>query len=404
MAEGLITPTERSKQIDKYLKDEKKTYKKYMRKTMRLLLTGAGESGKSTIVKQMKILHKGGYTDSERLKFVPIIRSNLRDAILTITGQMQTLHPPVELANEDLKYALDYMLDEASESDFTYSDKFYDRARDLWEDEGVQECYARAHEYQLIDSAAYFLDRIDEIRESDYKPPNQDILRSRVMTRGVLETKFEIHMQRSSVNFHLLDVGGQRDERKKWVQCFSDCTAVIFVTACSGYDTFLREDQSINRLEESLQLYEHLWANRFLKDRSFILFLNKQDILAEKVAGGRSSIGTHFPAYNDYTPSDSIGDVEPGCLCCFSMKARKAEHVRRESMFDGINSSEFYKVKSFIKDMFQKLSTTDGINDAFKRRMYPHYTCAIDTEKIKRVFEDCKDMIVRLHLNNTGVV
>nr|XP_006125387.1 guanine nucleotide-binding protein G(s) subunit alpha isoform X1 [Pelodiscus sinensis]XP_025041545.1 guanine nucleotide-binding protein G(s) subunit alpha isoform X2 [Pelodiscus sinensis] len=47
----------RSKSIDKTLKAEKREYKH----THRLLLLGAGESGKSTIVKQMRILHVNGF-------------------------------------------------------------------------------------------------------------------------------------------------------------------------------------------------------------------------------------------------------------------------------------------------------------------------------------------------------
>ena len=42
----------------------------------------------------------------------------------------------------------------------------------------------------------------------------------------------------------MFDVGGQRDERKKWIQVFNDVTAIIFVVACSSYNLVLREDPS----------------------------------------------------------------------------------------------------------------------------------------------------------------
>lgn len=60
----------------------------------------------------------------------------------------------------------------------------------------------------------------------------------------------------------MFDVGGQRDERRKWIQCFNDVTAIIFVTACSGYNLVLREDASQNRLRESLDLFRSIWNNR----------------------------------------------------------------------------------------------------------------------------------------------
>lgn len=81
----------------------------------------------------------------------------------------------------------------------------------------------------------------------------------------------------------MFDVGGQRDERRKWIQCFNDVTAIIFVTACSSYNMVLREDPTQNRLRESLELFKSIWNNRWLRTISVILFLNKQDLLAEKV-------------------------------------------------------------------------------------------------------------------------
>lgn len=85
----------------------------------------------------------------------------------------------------------------------------------------------------------------------------------------------------------MFDVGGQRDERRKWIQCFNDVTAIIFVTACSSYNMVLREDPSQNRLRESLELFKSIWNNRWLRTISVILFLNKQDLLAEKIKAGK---------------------------------------------------------------------------------------------------------------------
>ena len=46
------------------------------------------------------------------------------------------------------------------------------------------------------------------------------------------------------IHNRLVDVGGQRSERKKWIQCFDDVKAVLFVAALSGYDMIIREDDS----------------------------------------------------------------------------------------------------------------------------------------------------------------
>ena len=102
----------------------------------------------------------------------------------------------------------------------------------LWKDAGVQQCFDRSNEYQLIDCAKYFLDKVDVIKDEEkFQPTEQDILRARVLTSGIFETKFRV----DKVKFHMFDVGGQRDERRKWIQCFNDVTAIIFVAA-SRYD------------------------------------------------------------------------------------------------------------------------------------------------------------------------
>lgn len=46
------------------------------------------------------------------------------------------------------------------------------------------------------------------------------------------------------IHFRLFDVGGQRSERKKWIHCFEDVTAIIFCVAMSEYDQVLHEDET----------------------------------------------------------------------------------------------------------------------------------------------------------------
>ena len=89
---------------------------------------------------------------------------------------------------------------------------------------------------KLIDCAKYFLDQIAIVRQPHYKPTDQDVLRCRVLTQGIFETKFSVE----KVNFHMFDVGGQRDERRKWIQCFNDVTAIIFGTFLSEKSFFSR--------------------------------------------------------------------------------------------------------------------------------------------------------------------
>uniref|UniRef100_A0A8C1WU55 Guanine nucleotide-binding protein G(s) subunit alpha n=1 Tax=Cyprinus carpio TaxID=7962 RepID=A0A8C1WU55_CYPCA len=108
----------------------------------------------------------------------------------------------------------------------------------------------------------------------------------------------------------------------------------------------------------------------WLRTISVILFLNKQDLLAEKVLAGKSKIEDYFPEFARYTTPD---DATP----------EQGEDPR------------VTRAKYFIRDEFLRISTASGDG---RHYCYPHFTCAVDTENIRRVFNDCRDIIQRMHL------
>ena len=95
----------------------------------------------------------------------------------------------------------------------------------------------------------------------------------------------------------MLDVGGQRSERKKWIHCFDEAKAVIFIAALSDYDLFLFEDPTVNRMRESIRLFGSIANNRWFIAASMILFLNKSDIYTQKLQKGATSIAVCFPTF-----------------------------------------------------------------------------------------------------------
>lgn len=377
----------KSKTIDRQLRKEKKKYTS----TYRLLLLGAGESGKSTIVKQMKILHVNGFSQEERKQKIDDIKKNVKDAILSIAFAMNTIKPPIVLADPENQVHLEYILNKVPDTNFDFPEEFFDHTAEVWKDEGIQACFLRSNEYQLIDCAKYFLDRVLELKKHDYLPSEQDILRCRVLTCGIFETRFTV----DRVNFHMFDVGGQTSERRKWIQCFNDVTAIIFVTECSSYNLVLREDNTKNRLRDSLELFASIWANRWLTKTSIILFLNKFDLLEEKLRAGQSRIEDYFPEYADYHVSN--GTAQPALAACSaSLDANKnrKNNKRSAGKSDDSSDAEFQKAMMFFKDKFMEIGhSADG-----SRHVYPHFTCAVDTDNIRRVFADCRDIIQRMHL------
>jgi guanine nucleotide-binding protein subunit alpha len=116
-----------------------------------------------------------------------------------------------------------------------------DAIRSLWRDSAVQEAVNRSREFQLNDSAVYYFNAIERMSSPSYLPTDQDILRSRVKTTGITETTFKV----GELTYKLFDVGGQRSERKKWIHCFENVTALVFLVSLSEYDQMLYEDESV---------------------------------------------------------------------------------------------------------------------------------------------------------------
>ncbi|KAI6189255.1 Guanine nucleotide-binding proteinG(O) subunit alpha [Aphelenchoides besseyi] len=282
----------KSRRIDEKLKTDHER----AAKDIKLLLLGAGESGKSTIVKQMKIIHESGFSAEDYKQYKPVVYTNTVQSLVAILRAMGNLSIPFGQPERksDAKLFMDVVA--LMEDTEPFSDDLLYAMKRLWADSGVQECFNRSNEYQLNDSAKYFLDDLDRLGQPNYQPTKQDFLRTRVKTTGIVE----VHFTFKNLNFKLFDVGGQRAERKKWIHCFEECfvdvTAIIFCVAMSEYDQVLLEDEAMNRMHESLGLFDSICNNKWFIETSIILFLNKKDLFEEKIK--KSPLTVCFPEYN----------------------------------------------------------------------------------------------------------
>lgn len=340
---------DRSKQIDNQLKEDQQK----MSTEVKLLLLGAGESGKSTIVKQMKIIHENGYSQQECDQFKSIVFNNTINSMQVILQAMEQLK--ISFGSEDRKTDASAILGLGADLEgVSLSKELSDSIKRLWSDSGVQQCFERSAEYQLNDSAKYYFDAIDRISAPDYVPNEQDVLRTRVKTTGIVESHFDYR----GLLFKLFDVGGQRSERKKWIHCFENVTAIIFCVALSAFDQVLAEDETMNRMQESLKLFDSICNSKWFLNTSIILFLNKLDLFEEKIK--RSTLKSAFPEY------------------------------------EGNNTAD--EAKEYIKSRFEKM------NRSTTKQVYSHFTCATDTGNIKFVFDAVTDIIIQNNLRDCGLL
>lgn len=353
MACCLSQEAQEQKRINQEIEKQLRKDKKDSKKELKLLLLGTGESGKSTFVKQMRIIHGSGYTDDDKRGFIKLVYQNIFMAMNTMIRAMETLRIFYKDPSNEDKGKIVKEID--FETVTIFQEPYVSHIRSLWSDIGIQECYDRRREYQLTDSAKYYLDSIDQISAPNYLPSLQDILRARVPTTGIIEYPFDL----DSVIFRMVDVGGQRSERRKWIHCFENVTSIMFLVALSEYDQVLVESDNENRLEESKALFRTIITYPWFQNSSVILFLNKKDILEEKI------IYSHLV---DYFPE-----------------------------FDG-QQKDSISAREFILKMFVDLNPDPD------KVIYSHFTCATDTENIRFVFAAVKDTILQLNLREYNLV
>lgn len=325
---------------------------------LKVLLLGSGESGKSTILQQLKILHQNGFSKEELIEYRPFVFDNIIDTGRDIINARKQFNINLELDSglnlEDLELLANFSIPSTQLTKFPH--ELFPILSKLWKLPSTQNLITgeESSSFYLMDSAGYFMENLDRISQENYQPTITDILRTRKKTSGIFDTVINMD---NSLKLHIFDVGGQRSERKKWIHCFDNVTMVIFCVSLSEYDKTLLEDNSQNRLEESLILFDSVVNSRWFSRSSVVLFLNKIDIFAEKLQ--TVPLEKYFP---DYTGGPDIN-----------------------------------KAAKYILWRFVQLNRAN-------LNIYPHVTQATDTSNIRLVFAAIKETILENTLKDSGVL
>jgi len=344
MACCLSEEAKEQKRINQEIERQLRRDKKDARRELKLLLLGTGESGKSTFIKQMRIIHGAGYSDDDKRGYIKLVYQNIFMAMQSMIDAMKLLE--ITYGNSQCIDHADLVKSKVYENVSTFEEPFVTAIKTLWNDTGIQSCYDRRREYQLTDSAKYYLSSLDRIAGPGYLPTEQDVLRARAPTTGILEYPFDLE----EIRFRMVDVGGQRSERRKWIHCFENVTSIIFLVALSEYDQILFESNNENRMEESKALFKTIITYPWFQNSSIILFLNKKDLLEEKIM--HSHLVDYFPEFRGEKHDDKAA-------------------------------------RQFVLEMYL------AQNPDPERACYSHFTCATDTENIKLVFCAVKDTLLQ---------
>lgn len=328
---------------------------------LKLLLLGAGDSGKSTIFKQVKILKQKGFqTPEECLIYVDVIFSNLLTVLKTLCMAAEDL--AIELDQEENQERAQRIMALSDSDIFTrpksvLTEEVWRDISVLARDNGIKTAWDNRSKLHIPESGLYFLQNVERFSKTGYVPTQQDILQARVKSTGVVEMEFPLG-DRKREKVKIVDMGGQRNERKKWLPQFEDVLAVLFVASLSDYDQVLFEDKHTNRMKESLIIFEEICNSKYLGNVPIFIFFNKKDILKEKIQTVSPSV-----AFADYT-----------------------------------GGLDYQEAVEFIKKKFTSL------NSNAQRTLYTHTTCATDTSNMELVLAAVENMLLEKLLRLGGMM
>ena len=235
--------------------------------------------------------------------------------------------------------------------------------------------------FAFLDNMEYYFDRAELIFADDFEPNTEDILKMRCRTTAPLLSTFTM----GDNQFQIVDLGGQRNERRKWIYFFESVSAVIFVAALNDYNKVLFEDENKNAMHESIQLFTEICNGRWFRLTEMILFLNKNDLFREMLRNG-NSLKNCFHSDNgwygyqwdpDNTNDDDIVDY-----------VKQEDDEKDRELFEFC----YEKNVKFIQDQYIQCNVNPN------RLIFVHITTATNYDIIEKVFWDAQNIIILSNL------
>lgn len=327
--------------------------------TLKVLCLGVGGCGKTTFVKQMKIIHGVGWSDAEIDAYVRIIRGNF------VNGMQECLQVALNLGRKldaaNLEHEKHILSLRARTVDLT-SD-LLQRLLALWKDPAVKDVVEKHSEQLTITHLPYFFEHVERITAATYKPTDEDILRCRQRTAGASSATIYIDKN----YFEFFDIGGQKPERAKWEQILAEheFASVLYFVAADEFDVE-DEDKEFQRTKMEISRFvfsEIVNSNIVKQDVPIILFVNRSDLFEERFKDpeGYKQFQATFPNYSGGQDSNVGLD--------------------------------------FIREMFMVAINNSGTANPIKY----HNTCALDTQSMVIVWRSVREYLLKQALEEIGL-
>ncbi|KAI8913314.1 guanine nucleotide binding protein, alpha subunit [Gorgonomyces haynaldii] len=280
----------RSMEIDKMLSEgaEKLDPSKHLM----LLLLGPADSGKTTVLKQLMILHGKGFSKDDKLYYRQLIHTFIIKNVKAVL--IRLAQNGYEFDSEQEEQLADVVSLQPLLPSEQYPASSLEAVKRIIDLPVIMHMIQKGHEAGLDDSIGYFLEEHSRVLDVQFEPSEADILQCRRKTEQISEHEFEIE----SKIWHFVDVAGQIDKRQKWAAYFDkNLAGLLFIVSVASYCQKMEENPVMNRLNDAMQLFESLLNHPVLKLRSMIVFFNKADLLQQRIK--KYPIRDYIPAYTD---------------------------------------------------------------------------------------------------------
>ncbi|XP_025113632.1 G protein alpha i subunit-like [Pomacea canaliculata] len=335
----------RSRSIDDSIAADKEK----QARTVKILMLGACDAGKSTLAKQVRLIHDKGFSDVDKTHYRNVVRANLATSLLRVleamrdteyafTGELVAVADKLSRALNDNLAHLN-ILDLKLEVHMLVGHANFHRFLETSDNIG------------LAESTQYFFKSVDRILSPSFMPTDYDILRARQKNLGLAETVFHFR----GFHIRLCDVDGTSTLKKKWLDCFETVSAVLFTVGLDTYDVRSKENDDKTDLVVALDSLSVLCRHPSFAETPFILFLNKRDIFRSKLKV--TPLSAVMPAYK--------------------------------------GSNDYTEAAAYVKKLFEQQS-------GGKKNFWVHVTCAIDTASVRGVFDSVLSVIFQSTLEEVA--
>eukprot|EP01134_Creolimax_fragrantissima_P005945 CFRG5945T1 len=353
----------------------------------KILLLGAGECGKSTILKQIRVIHKIDFNADELRSFGVNLRRNTVQSMQVLIEACSTISPPIDLTTDsELMSASNLVRNfDFADDDSTIPTEIYNAVHTCWKNTLIRDAWLRRDEYWCLDSIEYYFDNMVRFCDPEFLPDEQDCVMARIITTGIISTE----LSNPPLHFEVIDVGGQRNERRKWIHCFDNVSCVFYVVNLAGYGSVIYEDSSVNRMQEALNVFTQTVNSRVFADSKIALILNKKDVFEEMLR--KRPLTDCFPEYSG--PNEDVNSAiefvitqfrnrlksNPDRMMSFNIAARYKKDVKLvwDDVTANLKNSNLKSIESTVKEL-SKLEVGPNIT---KPQQHPQHGLVADGQE-----------------------